>query len=252
MAYDAKYFRGQGRLFIRAATGSDDNLRFVGNVSDVQINTQQQKTDHQESYTGEKRTDLRILTQTNVTMQMTLEDTMKENWQVALKASTSAQAGATVSAESHTAPAVGGYFALDKKNITAITSITSDPAGTTFTAGTDYIAKLPSNIIEVPSGSTLAGDAILVNYTAAAADVIGAFNATDTEYYLYFDGLNTVDGNSPVVVEMFKVNLDSAAQLMLISDNLLQLQVNGTLLYDTANDTTGADFGGFFKVTQTQ
>ena len=236
MAYDAKYFRGQGRVLIRAVTDSVDKLRFVGNVSDLQITTQQQKTDHQESYTGERRTDLRMVTQTSVTLSITLEDTQKQNWQLALKASTAAQAGATVSAESHTAPLAGEYFPLAKKNITSITSITSDPAGTTFVAGTDYVATPPSNLIYVPTGSALVSDPILVNYVAGAADVIFTFNATDTDYYLYFDGLNTVDSDAPVVIEIFKVNFDSAGQMALISDNLFNFQLNATALYDTAND----------------
>ena len=245
-----KYFRGQGKVLIRLATGDNDSLRFVGNVSDLSISTTQNKQDHQESYTGERRTDLRMVTTTNVTISMTLENTVKENWQLAFKGSYVAQSGSTVTNESHTAPAVDNYFALDKKYITTMTSITSDPAGTTYVAGTDYIATPPSNLIYVPSGSSMAGDAILANYTCGAAEVVSAFNATNSEYYLYFDGLNTVDSNKPVVVEVFKVDLDPAQQTALISDNLVQFQLQGTALYDVANDTTGADFGGFFKVTQ--
>lgn len=252
MTYTPYYFRGQGKLYCRLTTETNDKLRFMGNVPELMLGTNQQKQAHQESYTGDRRTDLRMTTATTVTMQFTMEDVMKENWQVALKASAAAQAGATVTNESHTAPAVGGYFALAKKNITALTSLTSDPAGTTYTAGTAYVASPPSNVIYVPSGSTMAGAAILANYTCGAADVIGAFNATDADLYFYFDGLNTVDGNAPVVIEMFKANLDSASQVALISDNLVNLQVSGELLYDTSNDTTGADFGGYFKVTQTQ
>ena len=246
-----KYFRGQGRLFVRAATGSNDSLRWVGNVSDLMINTTQNKQDHQESYTGERRTDLRMVTTTQVTFSATLENTIKENWQLAFKGSAASQAGATITNESHTAPAVGGFFALSKKYISAMTSITSDPAGTTYTAGTDYITALPSNIIEIPSGSTMAGDAILCNYTCGTADVVGAFNATSADQYFYFDGLNTVDSNKPVVIEIFKVDLDPAQQISLISDNLTQFQMQGTVLYDVTNDQVGADFGGFFKVTQT-
>lgn len=246
-----KYFRGQGKVLIRATSGSNDSLRYVGNCSELMFNTNETFQEHQESYTGERRTDLRFKTQTQVTITVTMENTIKENWQLALKGSTTAQAGATVTAESHTAPAVGNYFALNKKYVTTLTSITSDPSGTTFVAGTDYVHEGTSNLIYVPAGSALAGDAILVNYTAGAADIVSSFNATATDYYLYFDGLNTVDSNKPVVVEAFKVSLNTTQQIALISDNLTQLQLQGTILYDPAYDVSGgADFGGFFKITQ--
>jgi hypothetical protein len=238
-----RYFRGQGRLYqgVRTATGGVGSLRFLNNVTELMVGSNQTYTEHKESYTGSSRIDLRILTQTQVTVQMTLEDTQKDNWAMAFKGTSADVATATVTGEAHDLPAVGNYFALDKKVITSVTSI---GAGV---AGTDYVATPPSNLIYIPSGSSLAGDAnVACAYVAGAAEVITAFTQAEDEFYFYFDGLNTVEGNNPVTVELFKVNLNSAQQLQLISDNLTQMQLTGTVLYDSLNSTDG----GFFRITQ--
>jgi hypothetical protein len=247
-----KYYRGQGSLYIRDASLATNSYFNVGNVKELLVQTVENYTNHSETATGEKRIDLRIKTTTEVTSTITLESTRKENWAVALKAGLSAVAGATVSAEAITAPAVGNYFSLKNKNITSITSITSSPAGTTYVAGTDYIVSPLSGMIYVPAASALAGLPILANYVAGAVDVISAFGATAKNYYLYFDGLNTVDSKVPVVVELFKVQFDSLAVLSLISDNLTEFQMKANALYDATYDTIAVPAGGFFRVTQTQ
>lgn len=243
-----RYFRGQGKVYLgeRNATGGFDALRFLGNCPELMLDTPQTYEEHKESYTGQNGIDLRILTQTQVTTTLTLENTVQENWAFAYKGSITAQAGATVTDEAIAAPAVGNYFALSKKVVSAVTSITSDPAGTTFTEGDDYELALPSNLVRVPTGSTLAGTDILVNYTAGDAEVITPFTQAEKELYLYFDGLNTVEGQNPVVIELFKVNFAASAQLALISDSLTQMQLTGTALFDPLNNADG----GYFKITQ--
>lgn len=243
-----RYFRGQGRVYLgeRNAAGGVDSLRFLGNCPELMLDTPQTYDEHKESYTGESRIDLRILTQTSVNVTVTLENTVKENWALAFKGTVSAQAGATVTGESHTAPAAGSYFALDNKVVTAVSAITSDPAGSSFVAGDDYELNLPSNLVYVPTGSTLASTAVLVDYTAGAAEVISGLTQSEKELYLYFDGLNTTESENPCVVELFKVQFNTAAQMALISDQLTNFQMTGAALYDPLN---AAD-GGFFKITQ--
>lgn len=248
-----RYFRGQGNLFIgeRDASGRPVSLRPVGNVPQLALSIQKNRTDHMESQSGDKRIDLRIDTGLNVTASMTLENIDKENLLLAFDGSTTTVAGATVTAESHVGYK-GRAFALDKANITTFTSLTSDPSGTTHVAGTDYIITPPSNIVFIPTTSAIDdADPLLANYVAGSSEVVYAFNQTPTDKYLFFDGLNTVDSKKPVIVELFKCSIDPAAQTQLIADDLISLELNMTLLYDTLNDTTGADSGGFFRVTQT-
>jgi hypothetical protein len=204
-----------------------------------------------ENESGDKRIDLRIDTGLNVTASMTLENINKENLLLAFDGSTTTVSGATVTAEAHVAYK-GRAFPLNKANITAFTSLTPDPAGTAYTAGSDYIITPPSNIIYIPPTSTIDdADPVLANYTCGSSEVVYAFNSAPTDKYLFFDGLNTVDTKKPVIVELFKCSIDPAAQTALIADDLINLELSMTVLYDTLNDKSGADFGGFFQVTQT-
>jgi hypothetical protein len=243
-----RYYRGQGKVFLgaRNATGGTDSVRFLGNCPELMIDTTQNYQEHKESYTGDRNIDLRILTDTEVGVTVTMENTVKENWALAYKGSIALQAGATVTEEAHTAPAVGNYFALNKKNVTTLTSITSAPAGTTHVAGTDYVHVAPSNLIYVPAGSALAGDDILANYTAGNAETINTFTQNETNLYLIFEGLNTVESMKPVTIELFKVNFSTTSQLSLISDDLIQMQLQGRVLFDELRSAEG----GYFSVTQ--
>lgn len=62
-----------------------------------------------------------------------------------------------------------------------------------------------------------------------------------TEIAVRFEGLNTADGNSPVVVDLFKFSVDPLKELSLISDTFGSFQLEGALLYD-ATQTAGSKF----------
>lgn len=237
-----RYYRGQGKVFLgaRNVAGGTDSVRFLGNCPELMLDTTQNYQDHKESYTGDRNIDLRILTDTVVGVTVTLENTVKENWALAYKGSIALQTGATVSAEEHVAPAVGNYFALDKKNVTVLTAITG------YTAGDDFVHVPPSNLIYVPPGSTMAGETITVDYTAGNAETINTFTQNETNLYLIFEGLNTVESMKPVTIELFKVNFGTAQQLSLISDDLIQMQLQGRVLFDELRSAEG----GYFSVTQ--
>lgn len=79
-----------------------------------------------------------------------------------------------------------------------------------------------------------------------AMEVIEAFNTPREDYYMVFEGLNTVESKNPVTVTMFKVSLESAQQIALIGDDLVAFQLRGSILYDSLHE----DQGGFFTVAQ--
>ncbi len=81
---------------------------------------------------------------------------------------------------------------------------------------------------------------------SGATEVIEAFNAPRVDYYIRFEGLNTVENKNEVTVDMFKVSLESAQQIALIGDDLVAFQLRGSVLYDELHE----DVGGFFTVTQ--
>ena len=72
-----------------------------------------------------------------------------------------------------------------------------------------------------------------------------------TDRWVKFDGLNTVDSNTPVLIELYKVNFDPIAQMDLISDDIWKMELSGGALYDSTKegDTTLGQFGRVQLIT---
>jgi hypothetical protein len=239
-----------GRLSLGAYTGTTSaptDLRFLGNCPEITIQPQENVAEHFSSQVPERPKDEIVQNQSMMTLTVTLEDTNKNNVALAMRGSITSSNSGTASAEAITAPAAGNYFQLSKPFFTAITSITSDPAGTTFDVGDDYVVEAPG-LIYVPSGSTLAGTDILVSYTYPAMDAIKAFNADVEYYYLSYVGLNAAFNNAPVAAKMFKVRFKPTQQLQLVSQDFEKYQLQGEILYDAVNSADG----GFYVQYQTQ
>jgi hypothetical protein len=250
---DVRYFSGQGRVYsgiLNTSTGQPTSLKWLGNVTNLALGIDQTYQEHKESYTGQRNVDLRFRNQNMVSVDITLDSTVATNWALALKGTNSTAIAGTVTAEALVAPPLGDFVPLSKKLVSASGMTVTGTAGTpTYVAGTDYKFEAP-NLIQVPaSGSAItAALAIKANYSYLASETIKPLLAADTNIFLQFSGLNTVEGNNPVLVEVFKLSLNAATQLALITENLVEFQMTGMALYDPLN---AAD-GGFFRVTQTQ
>lgn len=246
------YQRNAGTIFIAdrdlttggaAATG----LEFIGDASELTLDPAQEFVEHQEHQSGDGKKDVRIPRMTTMTGNLVLDNTGAANFKRFMRGKLTAIAGATVTDESHTAPAVGKSFLLDKNPATTpAIAITSDPAGTTFVAGTDYIQE--GRVIYVPTGSTLAGDPILVSYTSADSTQVDLFGENFKEYYLYFQGFNTVNRKA-VTLELFKVSFDPAALGNLLGDEITQMTVGFEALFEPLKSTANLQgFGNYVTV----
>lgn len=85
------------------------------------------------------------------------------------------------------------------------------------------------------------GQALTIDYNYAGQQLVDAITQGQVERFLRFEGLNTADGNSPVVVELFRCLFDPMKDLSLISDGLGQYVLEGTLLSDSLQ-TTGSKY----------
>jgi hypothetical protein len=120
----------------------------------------------------------------------------------------------------------GKFFTILTASPTLIT-INLNSTGKTITLGTPL--------------SVFNGAALTVDYSFAAQSQVNALTQGSTERYLRFEGLNTADGNNPVVVEAFKFVIDPAKELSLINDDIAQFTLEGSLLFD-ALQTSGSKF----------
>ena|SRR3990172_7933879 len=93
--------------------------------------------------------------------------------------------------------------------------------------------------------ATASGYSVDADYDFEAQNVVDAFTTGSLERYMRFEGLNTADENRPVVVEVWRFLSDPLAELALISDEVGNFVVEGSVLADPEQDT-GSEF---FKVT---
>jgi len=245
------YQRNSGTIFIserslttgtRLLTGAGSGLTFIGDASELTLDPAQEFVEHQEHQSGDGRKDVKVPRTTTLTGNLVLDNTGSANLRDFMRGKLSTIAGATITGESHTAPAAGKSFLLNSEIVTAVTSITPDPTGTAFVAGTDYIAS--GRVIYVPTASAMAGDAILANYTSGAATKVDLFGENFKEYYLYFNGYNTIN-KKRVSVELFKVSFDPATLGNLLGDEILQMTIAFEVLFEELQASNNDTLGGF-------
>lgn len=90
------------------------------------------------------------------------------------------------------------------------------------------------------------GQAITAAYSYIEQVRVDALTEGAKELYLRFEGLNTAEDNSPVVVEVFKFNTDPLKELALIGDGVQQFVLEGSVLADSSK-TTGSKY---FRATK--
>ena len=94
--------------------------------------------------------------------------------------------------------------------------VTSDPAGTTYTEGTDYIVS--SAGIRTLSGGTIPdATALLVSYTSYDIGLVEMATTIAADVEIIFDGWNDQE-NVPVVGQFYKVSLRGDGGVPLISE----------------------------------
>ena len=90
------------------------------------------------------------------------------------------------------------------------------------------------------------GVALAIDYTSSLQYQIDALTQGQIERYIRIEGINTADGNLPVVLEVFRFVSDPLQSKGVITDTgVAQLVLAGSILSD-ALQTTGSKF---FKET---
>ncbi|NJK40569.1 MAG: hypothetical protein HC934_02900 [Acaryochloridaceae cyanobacterium SU_2_1] len=230
-----RYYRGQGKVYVaeRSTAGVPLGFRWIGNCPILRTRSQTNKIDHQESYTGRSLTDLVIETGQKVMLTTQLEFFDQENLALALYGTTLDQATLTVTSE-----ALIGYRGKSTPvrhiNLSAFTSLTNDDATTTYVSGTDYTVDLKTGLISIPATGTAIteGQALRANYATAGYEKTATFSRANRNIWIRFEGLNTAENDSPVVLDFYKVRLEPAASIDWIGNELSSLELEGEVLYD--------------------
>lgn len=110
--------------------------------------------------------------------------------------------------------------------------------------GTD-IETRPEGIM-ILEGAIPDGCPILVAYTHGAYDVVEALTAGSQVYEMSFGGLNEANSNSPVVLDIYRLQIGAASSLSLLGDEFASLSIKGKVLLDASK--TGTGISRYFRV----
>lgn len=233
----------QGPVFWanRDASGNPTEYNWFGNAPECVLGLATETLTHKESYTGNRTTDARIITELTATIAITVDDFKESNMELATYGTGSQVAGSSVTAEAvlGAAPVVGERYAL--KTTGRVSAAVVKDAGSAI--NTTFYTVDASGVIVFTAVTGLTGP-ITADYTIAAARQVGVFKTSAPEVHVRVDGLNTaasVSGDfERLIVDVFKVRLDPAENFGLINDEFGTLVLNGSALTDTTKAAASA------------
>jgi hypothetical protein len=246
------YFSGQGKVYVaqQDVTGNPGVFRYIGNVSALTVGVATDLLEHKESTSGQRLTDLRLQRGKSSTMSCTMQDFDKKNIALAFQGTDSAGTGASVTGEAFpTLVAVGDIIRLAHTKISALVIKDSTPV-------TPLNATTPVNYTFDPDFGTVTIAALTpptlvqplkADYTYAASPQVNFLTGSNPDRWFRFEGLNTANNNAKTLVEFYRCSLTPAKELALISDDVMSLAMDGSVLYD-ANKVADAVLGQFGRI----
>ncbi|TCP02318.1 hypothetical protein [Caldimonas thermodepolymerans] len=245
------YFSGQGRVYIgaRDSAGNPAGLTFVGNVPELKVSLSVETLEHQEAQSGQRLTDLQLIKTKKGEFACTLEELSSGNLALALYGHSTTVAPGTVTGEALPNPVTAGHlYPLAHQNVSAVQIQDSDSPP----------KPLPATQVQVHAkhGSVLILDAttggpyvepFTVDYAYGAAQSTAMFTRPLPERWIRFEGLNTADANREVVIDLYRVAINPAKELSIITDELLKFELSGQVLADLSKPADG-ELGQFGRL----
>jgi hypothetical protein len=247
----SEYFSGQGIVMIsnkHSTTGEPTGFIPVGNVTELTLSTEISKNEHKESMTGQRAVDLTLSTETKVNFSAVFESLSQENLAYALRGAVSDVTAGTATGETVVA-ALGKIVPLSKIGIAdfelssgSTTYVVNENYKVDTSAGSVYFMTAAEQ--SAASAANIVTDAasLTADYTYSAQTVMDAMTLGVQTRWVRFEGLNTVDSNSPVIVDVFKMDADLLNELSLISDELNNFTLTGSVLTDDTRQTGSKHF----------
>ena len=245
------YFSGQGRVFVgsRDINGNPAGLTFVGNVPELKVSLSVDTIEHQEAQSGQRLTDLQLIKTKKGEFACTLEELIAINLELALYGTTTTVTPGTVTGENLPNPVTpGSLYPTAFQNVSAVQIQDSD--ATPKTLPTAQYSVNPKHgsvvILDATSGGPYT-EPFILDYAYGAANVTAMFTQPLPERWIRFEGLNTADGNREVVIDLYRVAINPAKELSIITDELLKFELSGQVLADLSKPV-GGDLGQFGRL----
>lgn len=241
------YFEGKGKVYAAKVTnGVPGAFRWVSDCNQLQLQGQIQTEDIYESYTGLNLLADRIQKQPVMNLNMTLREWVTDNIAWGFWGASATIATGNATGEALPAALVNGDVARLKYPQVSSVQIT-DSASATLTEGTDFKVNAAYGSIEFISDLSGYTQPFSANYSYNGGDNVTMFTAMSPIRWVRFEGLNIADSNTPVLVELYRVQTDPLSQADFLGTSAADLQMKGAALYDATKDGN-ADLGQFGRI----
>ena len=246
------YFSGQGRVYIgaRDTNGNPAGLTFVGNVPELKVSLSVDTIEHQEAQSGQRLTDLQLIKTKKGEFACTLEELIATNLALALYGSTTTITPGTVTGEVLPHPVTpGSLYPLAMQNVSAVQIQDSDPTTPKTLPSSQYNVHAKHGSVVVLDATTGGPyvEPFTVDYAYGAAHSTAMFTRPLPERWIRFEGLNTADANREVVIDLYRVAINPAKELSIITDDLLKFELSGQVLADLTKPV-GGELGQFGRL----
>jgi hypothetical protein len=242
----------QGKVWLgtRLSSGKCGALKWLGDNSELSLKLTTDKSERTESWSGNRLTSAVLQKAKKAEISLKPNQLNSTVLALALYATVNAIAAGTVTAEPLPAGLlVGDTVVLDHQNSSAwaITDSTGTPK--TLVKDTDYkVESAAASLITLLTlGTPPWVEPVKAAYSYAAAVDLAMFTAPIPERYLVFDGINTLTSER-VLLRLYRCQLDPVSDLALISSDLGEMSLGGSVLFDTVN-AADATLGGFGKIS---
>lgn len=226
-----EYFSYFGKLYISRidpATGKPVGFKWLNDAADVSIANSVERVEGTESFSGKNATAFSYISQRNADFSATLKVASPEVIQLALQALTVTQAPAIGLTKSLTTASAGDYIALDKVNVSNV--VIADSDGTPLVEGVNFIVNKEHGSVELQSLTGFTAP-YSITYDAGEAKSYSAFSEGEVDYAVRFEGYNRIT-KSAIMLEIYKLRIDPAANVTLINEEAGQYEITGKILVD--------------------
>lgn len=250
MATKTEYYSGSGRVYIfeRDAQGNPTAGRGLADAGEFEVGLQVDTETVIEDQTGDRLTALRLQTAKNATVSIQLKSWDPKNLALVLYGKQSEQATTAVVGEVLPSALVAGNVVLLANQNVSNVVIKDSAASPATVSASKYAVNGVSGLVEFldVAGYT---QPFKADYSRAAASRVAMFGGdSKKEYWLRFDGTNTADG-SGLIVDLYRVALDPASALQLITRQVATFPMQGSVLRDETKLESG-ELGQFGRVTR--
>jgi hypothetical protein len=237
----SNYFVGQGKVYVAVRSGDGITGGFIELGNSPEFTIQMGASAIAQATGGGQALPPANPDGESPSFTLTLEELSADNLTRFLYGSKTAVTSGSVSEavvayKGRTAP-------LSRIGLTSFISLTGG-----YTAGSDYVVNLDTGSISFPATSAIPDNTTLTaNYLAKAQSHIGAFTTAPPYHWVRFEGVNTADNNSPVVIDIPKTRIRPAEDLPLIGDDLSRLAISGRIFYSVTG-TPPNEVGEYLRI----